>query len=115
MKVGDSLGCSDDEMVEFRILKRGNKAKGRITTTDFRRAHFGVFRHQLERIPWETALKRREVQDLVAFQESPFPSSKMVHLHMQEIKQKQEELLTKRRHKKEAHVRWNEGQVNWEE
>lgn len=34
------LGCSDYEMVEFRILRAENRAKNRITALDFRRANF---------------------------------------------------------------------------
>lgn len=49
VKVKGCLGCSDQEMVEFRILRRENNAKSRITTLDFRRADFGLFRHLPER------------------------------------------------------------------
>ena len=47
VKVGDSLGCSDREMVEFRILRGGSRAIGRIKTLDFRRANFGLFKDLL--------------------------------------------------------------------
>lgn len=35
-KVESGLSCSDCEMVEFRILRGGSKAKSRSTTIDFR-------------------------------------------------------------------------------
>ncbi|GAB0177486.1 hypothetical protein GRJ2_000213900 [Grus japonensis] len=52
VKVGGSLGCSDHEMVEFRILHGRSRAISRITTLDFRRANFGLFKDLLGRIPW---------------------------------------------------------------
>lgn len=50
-------------MVEFRILKGGGKAKTKITAVDLRRADFGIFRDLLRRIPWETVLESRVVQE----------------------------------------------------
>ena len=47
VKVGSSLGCSDHEMVEFRILHGGSRAVSRITVLDFTRANFGLFRDLL--------------------------------------------------------------------
>lgn len=44
------LGCSE-EMIEFRILREGSKAKNKIATLDFRRADFGYFMDPLIRIP----------------------------------------------------------------
>ena len=50
-------------MVEFRIPKRGGKAKNRITAVDFRRADLQLFRDLLRRVPWETVLESRGVQE----------------------------------------------------
>jgi len=44
VQVGGSFGCSDQEMVEFRILHGGSRAISRITALDFRRANFGLFK-----------------------------------------------------------------------
>lgn len=38
VKVEDSLGCSDHEVVDFRILKGGSRANSKVTVLDFRRA-----------------------------------------------------------------------------
>jgi len=43
VKAGGSFGCSDHEMVEFRILHGGSRAISRIKILDFRRANFGLF------------------------------------------------------------------------
>ncbi|GAB0203192.1 mitochondrial enolase superfamily member 1 [Grus japonensis] len=63
LKVGGSLGCSDHEMVEFRILHGRNRAISRITTLDFRRANFGLLKDLPGRIAWDRALEDRGVQD----------------------------------------------------
>jgi len=57
--VRSSLGCSNHEMMEFRILRGGNKAKRKITSLDFRRADFGHFRDLLGRILWNMVLEIR--------------------------------------------------------
>lgn len=42
--IRDILGSHAHEMVEFRIVRRGSKAKSRITYLDFRRADFALLR-----------------------------------------------------------------------
>jgi len=63
VKAGGSLGCSDHEMVEFRILYGGSRAISRITALDFRRANFGLFKDLLGGIPWVRALEGRGIQE----------------------------------------------------
>ncbi|GAB0188840.1 hypothetical protein GRJ2_001349300 [Grus japonensis] len=63
IKLKGSLGCSDHEMVEFRILRAARRALSKLTTLDFRRADFGLFRDLLGRIPWDKALEERGAQD----------------------------------------------------
>jgi len=63
VKVGGSLGCSDREMVNFRILHGGSRAISRIKTLDFRRADFGLFKDLLGRITWVRALEGSGVQE----------------------------------------------------
>jgi len=48
---GGSLGCSDHEMVKFRFLRGGSRAISRMTTLDFRRVIFGLFKELLGGIP----------------------------------------------------------------
>ncbi|PKU47795.1 hypothetical protein llap_1904 [Limosa lapponica baueri] len=50
VKTGGSLGCSDHEIVDFRILRQRSKAISRITTLDFRRTNFGLFEDLLSGI-----------------------------------------------------------------
>lgn len=63
VKARSGLGCNDLEMVDFRILKVRIKANSRIAILKFRRADFGLFMVFLERIPWDTVLERREIQE----------------------------------------------------
>jgi len=63
VKVGGSLGCSDHEMMKFRMLYGGSRAMSRITALDFRRVNFGLFKDLLGGIPWVRALEGRGVQE----------------------------------------------------
>ncbi|GAB0203631.1 hypothetical protein GRJ2_002828700 [Grus japonensis] len=63
VKLKGSLGCSSHQMVEFKILRAVRRARSKLTTLDFRRADFGLFRDMLGRIPWDKALERRGAQD----------------------------------------------------
>jgi len=50
VEAGGRLGCSDHEIVEFRILYGGSRLISRIKTLDFRRAIFGLLKELLGRI-----------------------------------------------------------------
>ena len=63
MKVKGSLGCSDHEMVEFKILRAARRVHSKLATLDFRRADFGLLRDLLVRIPWDKALEERGAQE----------------------------------------------------
>lgn len=63
-----SLGCSDREVVQFRILKAVRRQHGKLVTLDFGRADFGradsvLCRDLLGRIPWDKALAGREARE----------------------------------------------------
>lgn len=51
MKAGDSLGCREHKLVEFRILCESSKAKSRITALVFGIANFVLFKKQLASTP----------------------------------------------------------------
>lgn len=63
MKVRDTLGCSDKDMMEFRMPRGKNKANSRSTALDMRRADLGLFSDLLGGIVWDRVLERREVQE----------------------------------------------------
>ncbi|GAB0179229.1 mitochondrial enolase superfamily member 1 [Grus japonensis] len=63
VKLKGSLGCSDHKMVEFKILRAARRAHSKLTTLDFRRADFGLFRDLLGRILWDKALEGRGARE----------------------------------------------------
>lgn len=50
-------------MVELRILRAGRRVKSNITTLDFRRADFDLFRDLHGRVLWDKALEGRGAQE----------------------------------------------------
>ena len=62
VKLKCSLGCSDHEMLEFKILQAVRRAHSKLTTLGFRRADLGLFRDLLGTEPWDKALKARGAQ-----------------------------------------------------
>ncbi|GAB0204803.1 hypothetical protein GRJ2_002945900 [Grus japonensis] len=63
VKLKGSLGCSDHEMVEFKILRAARRAHSKLTTLDFRRADFGLFSDLLGRTQWDKDLEERGAKD----------------------------------------------------
>jgi len=66
MKLKGSLGCSDHEMVEFKILTAARRLHSKLSTLDFRTAdfgHFGLFRDLLSGVPWDKPLEGRTAQE----------------------------------------------------
>lgn len=61
--ISDSFGCSDHEIVGFKILRGVRKASGTVQTLDFRGATFGFFKQLTGRFSWETALKCQIAQE----------------------------------------------------
>jgi len=53
VKLKGTLGCSDHEMVVFKILSAARRAHRKLTTLNVRRADFGLFRDLLSRVLWE--------------------------------------------------------------
>ncbi|PKU46497.1 hypothetical protein llap_3216 [Limosa lapponica baueri] len=55
IKLKASLGCSDHEIVEFKILRTARGVCSKLATLDFRRADFGLLMDLLGRVTWEKA------------------------------------------------------------
>ncbi|PKU42060.1 glycerol kinase [Limosa lapponica baueri] len=62
-KFKGSLGCSDDEMVEFKIHRAAQRVCNKLTTLDFRRADFRLLRDLIGRVVWEKELEGRWAQE----------------------------------------------------
>ena len=61
--VGNCLGQSDHEMVEFCIIGKVRKGISKTAVLDFQRADFELFRTLVGEVPWEVVLKGRGVQE----------------------------------------------------
>ncbi|GAB0204924.1 hypothetical protein GRJ2_002958000 [Grus japonensis] len=118
VKLKGSLGCSDHEMVEFKILRAARRAHSKLTTLDFRRADFSLFRDLLSRIPWDKALEGRGAQDswlifkghLLQAQEQCIPTKRKSSKNTKTHQWMNKELLGKVKQKKEAYRGWKQGQ-----
>ncbi|GAB0208385.1 mitochondrial enolase superfamily member 1 [Grus japonensis] len=118
VKLKGSLGCSDHEMVEVKILRAARRAHRKLTTLDFRRAGFGLFRDLLGRIPWDKALEGRGARDswlifrghLLQAQERCIPTKRKSGKNTKRPPWMNKEILAKYNHKKEAHRGWKQGQ-----
>ncbi|PKU44428.1 dtw domain-containing protein 2 [Limosa lapponica baueri] len=53
IKLKGSLGCSDHETIEFKILRTVRRVCRKLTTLDFRKADFGLSRDLIGRVTWE--------------------------------------------------------------
>ncbi|GAB0203869.1 mitochondrial enolase superfamily member 1 [Grus japonensis] len=123
VKLKGNLGCSDHEMVEFRIFRAARRVCSKLTALDFRRADFGLFRDLLGRIPWDKALEGRGAQDswlifkhhLLQAQERCIPTKRKSSKNTKRRPWMNKELLGKVKQKKEAYRGWKQGQVAWEE
>ncbi|GAB0208020.1 hypothetical protein GRJ2_003267700 [Grus japonensis] len=123
VKLKGSLGCSDHEMVEIKILRAARRAHSKLTTLDIRRADFGLFRDLFGRIPWDKALEGRGAPDswlifkghLLQAQEPCIPTKGKSSTNTKRPPWMNKELLGKVKHRKEAFRGWKQGQVAWEE
>ncbi|KAK4832410.1 hypothetical protein QYF61_022545 [Mycteria americana] len=59
--VGSRLGHNNHEMIEFLIIGEVRRGISRTATLDFQRADFGLFRGLVDKVPWDTVLKGKEV------------------------------------------------------
>ncbi|GAB0199210.1 hypothetical protein GRJ2_002386400 [Grus japonensis] len=122
VKLKSSLGCSDHEMVDFKILRAARRVHSKLTTLGFRRADFGLFRDLLGRVPWDKALEGRGAQDswlvfkdyLFQAEEQCIPTKRKSGKNTRRPPWMNKELLDKLKHKKEAYRGWKQGQVAWE-
>ena len=93
VKIRVSFGCSDHEMVEFRILRGGSKKQDHNPELEESRLQ------PLQRFAWKNPMgyspgEKRGVGELVDIQRSSPPSSRKVYPNKQEIEQKQQEAHT---------------------
>jgi len=123
VKVGGRLGCSNHEIMEFRIQRGRSRAISRIKTLHFRRASFGLFKELLGGIPWARALEGRGVQECLSLFKHHFLHTQDWCIPLRKESRKRgrrpawmnKELLAELRQKRKVHGMWKEGQATWEE
>ncbi|PKU43211.1 tetratricopeptide repeat protein hypothetical protein [Limosa lapponica baueri] len=111
VKLKGNLGCTDHQMVEFKILKAVRRARSKLSALDFRRADFGLFRDLLSRVPWDNTLEGREVHEswlilkdhLLQTQERYIPTKTKSGKNARRPAWMNKELLDKLIQKKEAY------------
>jgi len=123
VNAGGHLGCGDCEIVEFRILHGGSRAISRITSLDFRRANFGLFKDLLGGNSWVKALERRGIQESWLLFKHHFLHAQNWCISMSKKSRKggrrpawvSKEVLAKPKWKKNIYGTWKEGENTWEE
>ena len=63
VKLKGSLGCSDHEIVDFKILRAAKRVQSKLATLNFRRADFLLRRILISRIAWDKALEGRGAKE----------------------------------------------------
>ena len=119
MELKGSLGCSDHERVEFKILRAARRAHSKLTTLDFRRADFGLFRDLLYREPWYKGLEGRGAQEnwlifrdhLLQGQDGCVPTKRKSGENTRRPAWMNRELLDNVKHKKDAYRAWKQAWV----
>ena len=88
VRVGCTLGCSDHEMVEFKILRCRSRAMSRVTNLDFK---LWPLQRPARGIPWARALEgKRGPGELDSVRGPLPPSSKSMH-PQEEVRQRSQE------------------------
>ena len=119
VKFKGSLGCSDHEMVEFKILRAARRAHKKLPTLGFRREDFGLFRDLLRRVPWTKPWREESwliLQDhLLQARERCILTKRKSGKKSRRPEWMNKKLPENVKHKKEAHRRRKEGQLAWQE
>ncbi|KAJ7419450.1 dynein heavy chain 8, axonemal [Pitangus sulphuratus] len=123
MKLKDSLGCNDHEMVEFKIHRAVRRVYRKLSTLPFRKADFGSSRDLLGRVPWDKALEGRGAQESqLIFKDYHLQAQEqcicLTSSDEKEVRQKCQEVCVdeqgppglKVRYKKEAYRVWKQEQ-----
>ena len=64
VKIGDCLGQSNHEIVEFSILGDVRRVTSKTAILNFQRVDFDLFRTLVVGVPWELLLKGKGVQEV---------------------------------------------------
>ncbi|GAB0190148.1 mitochondrial enolase superfamily member 1 [Grus japonensis] len=117
VKLKGSLGCSDHEMVEFRILRAARRAHGKLTSGEQTLASSEICLVEYHGTkPWkEEGPKTAGKHHLLRAQERCIPTKRKSGKNTKRPAWMNKELLGKVKQKKEACRGWKQGQAAWEE
>lgn len=121
--VGNCLGQSDHEMMEFSILGEARKGTSKTTVLDFWRADFELLRTLVGRVPWEVVLKGRGVQEgwalfkkeILMAQERSVPTCPKMSRHGRRLAWLNRKLPLELRRKKRVYNLWKKGRATQED
>ena len=121
VKVGDSLGQVNHEIVEFSILGDVRRVTSKTISLNFQRADFDLFRALVARIPWESLLKGKGIEEtwtllkteILKAQEQAVPECCKASRRGRRPVWMSQELLLRLREKKRVYVLWKKGQATW--
>ncbi|XP_064918707.1 ubiquitin-conjugating enzyme E2 K isoform X1 [Columba livia] len=121
VKVEGCLGCSNHEMVEFRILCGRNRVASRIASLDFCRANFSLFKQLLREILWARLLEGKGTSWLMfrncfyQAQDQSILTSRKSRKGTRRPAWLNRELLGKLKWKRRVYRLWKERLATWEE
>ncbi|XP_042743410.1 uncharacterized protein LOC122188845 [Lagopus leucura] len=119
VKVGDCLGQSDHEIVEFSILGDVRRVTTKTAILNFQRADSDLLRTLVARVPWESLLKGKGVQEawtllkveILKAQNQAVPEYRKASRRGRRPVWMSRELLSRLRKKKRVYVLWKRGQA----
>ena len=122
IRIGSSVGCSDQALVEFAVRRDMGHTKSRVRTLNFRRPKFHLLK-KLDMTTWETALRDKGAMQICQLfkdvflraQELSIPMCKKLGKEGRSLSWLSKDLLVKLKCKQEMHVQWNRGHAHWEE
>ncbi|RMC08902.1 hypothetical protein DUI87_13896 [Hirundo rustica rustica] len=122
VEVGGRLGHSDHEIIEFSIIGEKRRNINKISTLDFWRADFGLFKRLIQRVPWETVLENKRVQErwvcfkteILRAQEQTVPVCRKMSRRSKRPVWMSNEVLKELRNKKKMYHLFKEGLISQE-
>uniref|UniRef100_K7EZ11 Endonuclease/exonuclease/phosphatase domain-containing protein n=1 Tax=Pelodiscus sinensis TaxID=13735 RepID=K7EZ11_PELSI len=123
LKVEDSIGDSDHEIIEFMILRKGRRETSTIEVMDFRKADFDKLRELVGKVPWEARLKGKTTEEswkyfkgtLLRAQKQTIPLCRKDRKYGKRPAWLNKEILHDLKIKKESYKKWKLGQLTKDE
>lgn len=110
VKIGGSLGGSDQALVEFTVLRNMGQERSQERPLNFRKVDFQLFRDIVNEIPWESALRGQGEEESrqisLRKQEPAIPRSKKSDTEGGRLAWLSRELLVKLKGKKQMQKQW---------